>query len=373
MEKKIRLFADAHSFDKEYQGVRTFIKEIYTILLEQYPDLDIYFGGSNVKRLQEEFPLAKPENLLQYKSSGFSRFYSDIPGIIKQHKIDFAHFQYIVPFGRKQCRYITTMHDILFNDFAGDFSWPYRLSRNYLFKRGIQKADIKTTVSDYSRERIAHYYKIPQNEIAVIPNGVKASFASQFSSKEQAASYVRDNYDISNYILYVSRIEPRKNQLALMKAWVACGLHRKNIGLVFIGKESIPVREFNLLLHELGEQCPVYYIPQVDSQTLEAFYKGSILFVYPSRAEGFGIPPLEAAIAQAPVLCSNETAMKDFDFFEPWRFDPSNQRELQDKLSSIINNPPSEEKLQETARAVLQKYSWHRSARILHELIVGLL
>lgn len=371
MEKKIRLFADAHSFDKEYQGVRTFIKEIYTILLEQYPDLDIFFGCNNVKRLQEEFPLAKPENFLQYKSGGFLRFYSDIPRMLQEHKIDFAHFQYIIPFGRKQCRYITTTHDILFNDFKEDFSWPYRFARNYLFKRGIKNADIKTTVSAYSRERIAHYYKIPEKEIAVIPNGVNASFASQFTSRQQAADYVSDKYIIKDYILFVGRIEPRKNHVALLKAWVACGLHRKNIGLVFIGKESIPVQEFNRLVYELGEQYPVYYIPQVDPLTLEAFYKGCKLFVYPSRAEGFGIPPLEAAIAEAPVLCSSETAMMDFDFFEPWRFDPSNQQELQSKLSAIIENLPTEEKLRDIAQQVLQKYSWHRSAQLLHELIAG--
>jgi glycosyltransferase involved in cell wall biosynthesis len=370
LEKKIRLFADAHSFDKEFQGVRTFIKEIYTVLLAQYPDLDIFFGCTNVAQLQKEFPLAKPENFLPYKSGGFSRFYSDIPRMIREHKIDFAHFQYMVPFGRKQCRYITTTHDILFNDFAGDFSWPYRLARNYLFRRGIQKADIKTTVSTYSRERIAHYYKIPPNEIAVIPNGVHASFASQFISQQQAAAYIRDKYDLSDYILYVSRLEPRKNQLALIKAWAATGMHKKNIALVFIGKESITVQEFNRLLHELGKQYPVYYIPQVDPRSLEAFYKGSKLFVYPSRAEGFGIPPLEAAIAQAPVLCSRETAMMDFDFFEPWRFDPSNQQELENKLTAIIESPPGKEKLAEISRQVLQKYSWHESARLLHELIV---
>lgn len=368
MEKKIRLFVDAHSFDKEYQGVRTFLKEIYSILLEQYADLEIYFGCRNVQQLQEEFPLANPQNFLAYKSTGIARFYADIPRMIREKNIEFAHFQYIIPFGRKQCRYITTTHDILFNDFKKDFNWLYRLSRNYLFNRGIQQADIKTTVSAYSRERIAHYYHIPAEEIAVIPNGVNASFASQFTAPE-AAAFIRDKYKIENYILYVSRIEPRKNQVALIKAWVANGLHREKIPLVFIGKESIVVHEFNTLFSELNEEFPIYWFPQVDQRDLEAFYKACRVFAYPSRAEGFGIPPLEAAIAGVPVLCSRDTAMQDFDFFEPWQFDTAGKHELKNKLAGIISTPPTAEVLQSIRQKVLQKYSWGESARMLYELI----
>jgi glycosyltransferase involved in cell wall biosynthesis len=371
LKKKIRLFADAHSFDKEYQGVRTFLKEIYSILLEQYPDLEIFFGCSNVQHLQEEFPLANPANFLAYKSKGFSRFYSDIPRMIKEHRIDFAHFQYIVPFGRKRCKYITTTHDILFNDFARDFSWSYRLARNYFFKRGIQKADIKTTVSEYSRERIAHYYKIPGEDIAVIPNGVNANFGNEFKSRQEAAGFIRDKYKIEEFILYVSRIEPRKNQLALMQALLEKQFYNKQLPLVFIGRESIPVAGFRKWVSESGNDTyrPAYWFEQVEQRDLEAFYKACKLFVYPSRAEGFGIPPLEAAVSRVPVLCSQATAMRDFVFFEPWRFDPANQQEFMEKLLTILDNPPAEDKLEQIAQQVLQRYSWQGSARLLHDLI----
>jgi glycosyltransferase involved in cell wall biosynthesis len=65
-----------------------------------------------------------------------------------------------------------------------------------------------------------------------------------------------------------------------------------------------------------------YWIEQVEQADLNNFYLASRLFVYPSKAEGFGIPPLEAAGFHCPVLCSNATAMKDFDFFEPHIFNP---------------------------------------------------
>ena len=58
------------------------------------------------------------------------------------------------------------------------------------------------------------------------------------------------------------------------------------------------------------------------------FFKWSEFFIYPSKAEGFGIPPLEAAALATPVLCSQKTAMQDYDFFSPYLFDPENYNEF---------------------------------------------
>ena len=135
MDKKIKLFVDAHSFDKEYQGVRTYIKEMYNILLEHYPSLDIFFGATNVDQICTNFPLVKEKNIIHYKNRvNLLRFFHEIPSIIQKHGIDFAHFQYLSPFGKKKCVYIVTTHDILFNDFKSDFSYTYRFIRNFYLK-----------------------------------------------------------------------------------------------------------------------------------------------------------------------------------------------------------------------------------------------
>ena len=361
MEKKIKLFVDAHSFDKEYQGVRTYIKEIYNILLESYPSLDIFFGATSVDQIRTDFPLAKQENIIRYKNRiDLLRFFYDIPALIKQHQIEFAHFQYLSPFGKKRCVYIVTTHDILFNDFKSDFSYTHRSTRNFLFKRGIRQADIRTTVSAYSKGRIDYYFHVPANTIHVIPDGVNAHFASRFNSNEAAAIHISLKYNIRNYILYVSRIEPRKNHLALVQAYVEAGLYNKNISMVFIGKESIPVKELKEYQDILsGDQKKnIHWISQVGQDDLEAFYKGCLVFAYVSKGEGFGIPPLEAAVSKVPVLCSNQTAMSDYDFFKPHFFNPYDVQELIQKLNNLLNNPPGSLQLEKIANEVLTRYSW---------------
>jgi len=259
----------------------------------------------------------------------------------------------------------------LFNDLKQDFPTTYRYTRNLLFGRSFKQAQIKTTVSAYSSERISYHYNIPPAQITIIPNSANTFTAGTSSSKSVASKYISDKYGIENFILCVSRIEPRKNQALLLEAYLQLKLQKKNISLVFIGKESIDTPCFKNRLHaeQTQNENKIYWFEQVPPDDLQAFYSSCRLFVYPSKGEGFGIPPLEAAISKAPVLCSSTSAMKDFSFFNPYTFHPSNENELKDKLQWIINNPPCNEFLNNVAKQINEQYSWKKSAEILYRLI----
>lgn len=371
--KKIKLFVDAHVFDKEYQGAQTFIRELYTQLLVNYPNLDIYFGAYDTANISNIFPTVPQANILRYKKRtiGLLRYIFDIPAYIKKHHFDFAHFQYIAPKNRPGCKYIITLHDVLFNDFRQDFSFLYRISRNLLFGSSIKRAHIKTTVSAYSRQRICSYYNIPEADVHIIQNGVNDALMQFQSSKQEAIEVVEQDFGIKNFILYTSRIEPRKNQLLLLKRYLKLELYKCGIALVFIGEESIHTPALTKLIKGLsGEQKPLFYwIKQVSQPNLAAFYRACKLFVYPSKAEGFGIPPLEAAICGAPVLCSSATAMQDFTFFEPYRFDPADENDFEQKLSQMIDTTPSNIFMEKVAAQVRLQYNWQNSSNKFYNLL----
>lgn len=368
-DRAIKLFVDAHSFDAGYQGVRTFISELYAGLLSRYTHLDIYWGVEDAEKIKAVFPTVKDENILIYKKRrpAILRFIFDIPALVREHGFDYAHFQYIAPLRQGDCKYIVTTHDVLFKDHPSDFSWAYRLSRDILFRRSIRKADIKTTVSEYSKQRIAHHYHIPAAAIKVIPNGVSWPDIS----KEAARAIVKAKFGLEDFILYVSRIEPRKNHALLLKKYLKLGLYKQQIPLVFIGGRSVAVKELDELTSDLtDEQAAMFrWLPRVEEADLEAFYSACRLFVYPSKAEGFGIPPLEAAICEAPVLCSRATAMGCYSFFEPYTFDPDNEADLEQKLAGILAHPPGNGTIKNIAATVAKKYQWQQSARLFNDLL----
>jgi glycosyltransferase involved in cell wall biosynthesis len=373
--KKIKLFVDAHSFDTEYQGTQTFIRELYSGLLNTHPDLDIYWGAYHTERVQAALPGVNPANLLPYKKSrgGLSRFIFDIPVYLKKHQFDFAHFQYLAPLKQGNCQYIVTLHDVLFNTFPADFSWTYRTSRNFLFGRSIKNAAIKTTVSDYSQQRIADDHRIAADDIHVIPNGVNPDITKYHQSKAGAAALVKEKFGIENFILYVSRIEPRKNHALLLEKYLKLELYKQNIALVFIGVESVHVARLQNAIQNLTPQqlALFFWLKDMQPAALAAFYTACRLFVYPSKAEGFGIPPLEAAVCGAPVLCSSATAMSSFDFFEPYTFDPENEAEFEEKLSLMLQHPPSTTYLSGVANHINEQYQWKNSSEKFYDLLVA--
>ncbi|MFC0517080.1 glycosyltransferase family 4 protein [Mucilaginibacter angelicae] len=371
--KRIKLFVDAHSFDKEFQGAQTFIRELYNHLLAERPDIDIYIGARNTDNIRSLFPMLPPQNILPYKNRGVNilRFIFDIPAYIKKYRFDFAHFQYISPKKIAGCQYIVTMHDMLFNDFRKDFPILFSIPRNYLFGRSIKNADVKTTVSDYSKDRICDYYQIPADDVHIIQNGVSNSLLQYQASKQEAEDWIAEKFGIRNFILYTSRIEPRKNHLLLLQKYLKLKLYEKGTGLVFIGKASIKTPGLAKLIKNLTPEQKQFFrwIPQAEQADLAAFYRACKLFVYPSKAEGFGIPPLEAALCGAPVLCSSETAMKNFSFFAPYTFNPANHADFEQKLAMAIQQPPGYAFTSRVAQHIEQQYHWQKSGIIFYNLL----
>lgn len=175
--KRIRLFVDAHVFDGEHQGSRTFIKELYS-QLAQNGNLQLFMAAYNTGHLKAQFPDATNITYVKYSSKNkLFRLLFQIPYLLKKHQIDYAHFQYMVPL-IKPCRFIVTTHDVLFNDVPQYFSRWYRIQKNFLYRYAAVRADILTTVSAFSQQAISRYFKISTQNIHVIPHGVNAALFS---------------------------------------------------------------------------------------------------------------------------------------------------------------------------------------------------
>ena len=366
----IRLFVDAHVFDDLPQGTLTFVREIYKVLAGQ-PGIRLYLGAYDTANLAKFFPAGDSIVLIKYKSrSGLRRLLFDIPGIIRKHKIDYAHFQYITPIV-KNCKWIVTIHDVLFRDFPDEFSRTYRMMKRLLFGVSAMRADILTTVSEYSAGAIRKFLGTGSRPIHVIHNGVSARYFDPYDV-QRSREYIRAGYGFGRFLLYVSRIEPRKNHLFLLRAWLDLKLYERGMHLVFLGSESIAVPDFDRMLGGLAPEVRefVHIDSGIKDGDLLEMYRAATLFVYPSKAEGFGIPPLEAAALRIPTLCSDSAAMKDFSFFGRNQFDPYDYPAFRQRLQEVLADPPDQAFLDEVSAVVRREYSWEVSALKLYGLLM---
>jgi glycosyltransferase involved in cell wall biosynthesis len=353
----MNILIDAHIFDDKYQGTRTYIKGLYSALIPIAKDWNFFFVANDIENLKKEFGTHSNVNYIQYNSANkYYRLLVDLPRIIKENKIYFAHYQYITPFFNN-CFTIVTTHDILFKEerFKKYFPLKYRLINGFLFQISAKKADVLLTVSEYSKEKISEYYNLPSSSVHVTPNAVSDDFICNNKGS------VKKKYNLDKYILYVSRIEPRKNHIALLQAYTELRLWEQGYTLVFIGVEDIVSEELESYKLKYKKELAknVLWLEGIAYDELKCFYQDCELFVFPSFAEGFGIPPLEAISMKKKVLCSSATAMKDFNFPEKMSFNPSDIQELKSKIAIALTDGGG---LSEIKKELFLKYNWKQIA-----------
>ncbi len=368
----INVFIDGYLLNKEPQGTTTYIKEIYKKAALLNPNISFYIGCFKDVKIEKEFKVFQNIRFVYFKNQSRSyRMIFEIPAIINKYKFDFAHFQYVIPIIKnKNCKYIVTIHDILFNDYPKYFSKLYRYKRNFLFCRSAIKANFLLTVSEYSKKAIQENCKIKNKNIYITPNGVSNSFFEEYD-KEKSKKRIAKKFGFDNFILNISRIEPRKNQELLLMTYLDNRIFNTSTHLVFIGINSIENRKFNNLINGLkpDQKSKIHFIENLSKKTLTDFYKAAKMFVYPSKAEGFGIPPIEAGAFKIPVLCSNVTAMESFIFFKPHFFNPHNKDEFKRKFNIFYKNYNSID-LITIQNEIKLKYSWDLPAQVLTSIFI---
>ncbi|MCO6174796.1 glycosyltransferase family 4 protein [Flavobacterium sp. NRK F10] len=362
-ERRLRIMVDCHKFDEDYQGITTYIEGLYKKLVEQEA-IVFYFAARNINKLKETF--GEKENIkyikLNYRNK-WLRLLIDFPRIITLHKIDFAHFQYIVP-PFKFCKYINTIHDVLFLDYPVFFNRKYILKNKFLFKASSKLSDVVLTVSNYSKERIISNFKL-NKPVFVTPNAVNEVYYQKYN-KEEIQTNLNKKYNLQKYFLLVSRIEPRKNHLLLLKTFVEKAYY-KDYDLVFVGKKDLDYKELEVFLSNQTKEVKekIYFFNHVNNTELLDLIRGAELSVYPSLAEGFGIPPLETLAANIPTVCSNTTAMKDFSFLKEYQFNPEDSNDLAGKIDFALHNKG----ILPLIKEMKTKYNWETSANKYLEAI----
>lgn len=358
-----RIFVDCHVFDEGFQGTRSYIKGLYAELVKDETK-HFFFAAKDTDNLRSEFGDGPNITYIAFKSKGTTRrLLLEIPKLIWKHKIQWAHLQYRVP-PIKRCKYIVTTHDVLFIDFPEFFPVLGRIESIINYRLSARASEIVFTVSDYSKEKIAKHFGV-KNAI-VMPNGVPDVFFDDFD-RDEIRRQVKEEFGIDDYLIYVSRREFRKNQHLLMKYFTELKLHEK-MHLVFLGHETFKNPDFDAVWNQLDEAAreKILLFPNMGFEKMLLLVRGASASAYPSMAEGFGIPPLEAVAAKVPTICSNKTAMADFKFFGEDFFDPANAEEFKQKLLKVATAPRDEAQLELRRQIVKENYNWQKAADIFN-------
>src|SRR5205085_3650288 len=132
----------------------------------------------------------------------------------------------------------------------------------------------------------------------------------QYQHDPNFLNWVKEKYGLpDNYLLFTGRLNARKNIRGLIQSLQF--LEDKNISLVIVGEKNWKSPQVDELLIEKKTKERVIFTGFVPDGELAAIYAMAKTFCYPSFAEGFGLPPLEAMASGVPVVVSATTSMPE--------------------------------------------------------------
>lgn len=189
-------------------------------------------------------------------------------------------------------------------------TYRFKRLKNELWRRSAHWARHIITISQYSKNEIAHWFSIPENRISVIPLGVDERWFSEPTA--ESLERVRRHYQLPDrFFLSVGTLQPRKNIGTLIAAHRMLPRNlRYEIPLVVVGKAGWGCNDILAQLKhgDDGALRWLHYIPDGDIMPL---LQQATALVFPSLHEGFGLPVLEAFAAKIPVIASNTTALPE--------------------------------------------------------------
>jgi glycosyltransferase involved in cell wall biosynthesis len=235
---------------------------------------------------------------------------------------------------------------------------------NWSTKFSLRRAKKVITVSKFSKQEILENYKCAPDKIKVIHNGYNSELYRKINNKEKIDQKL-DKYGLrSPYILYVGRLERKKNVPALVEAFGIAKMENRDFSykLVLVGDADYGYDEIKCLIEEYNLNDEVLMPGWVKEADLPYIYNGAIAFVFPSRHEGFGIPVLQALACGVPVAASYITPLREVGGDGALYFDPCDTDSISGALQKITMDKNLREELVAKGYDRVKSFSWKRTA-----------
>ena len=357
---------DFHVVDGIFQGSRTHVLELFSEVIRISPDIRFVLFLEKIELLRKFSEVFSAENVeLVYMphANPIRRLCWQLPRLQQKYQLDILHTQYILPIPSFS-KGMVTIHDILFETHPQYFAPLFRLLSRILMRLSAWRASHVFTVSEYSRQEMLSRYLIAPKKISVIHNGVDES---RFYPGDTGKDVIENRGLISKgYFLSVGRLEPRKNHVTLLRAYAQ--LQDVTLPLVIAGQPHFGFDEVYQVIQELKLDGRVRILSDVNDDELPALYRHAKLFVYPTWAEGFGMPPLEAMASGVPVISSDLTSIPEVVGDAALLISPSNINALQNAMEHLLYDEEFYADMLQRGLIQAKRFKWNAQAEKVREV-----
>lgn len=298
-----------------------------------------------------------------------SRHYSlgeqtEILKILNELKPDLVHFPHFNHPLLYRGKFVVTIHDLILTQYAEGGGRLKRHAYKYVILHAAKKSQKILTVSSFVKDELVRAFDLPVNKVVVTYNGIDEKFQKITNPRTLKKA---ENYGLVNpYILSVGQWRSHKNLIRLVEAFAKIISDSKftgKIDLVFAGRDDPRYPELKNKIKELGLGDKVKFTGFVSDEDLPIIYNNASVFAFPSLAEGFGLPGLEAQACGVPVASSNRTSLPEVFGKGAVYFDPENVDDMAEKILTLLTDREQRVNIAREAEINVKKFSWDRTAQ----------
>ena len=261
---------------------------------------------------------------------------------------------------------VVVIHGLEALSFPKAYSVFVRKYQKITTQDAVKKASKLIAVSKAVKEDLKKYFDCPEEKIEVVyegahPSATLGTFGERQERKEKGV------------ILSVGRVEERKNQLRLVKAFKAFHEEKPDWKLVLVGPDGYGAEKvYNFLKKQSVEfQKAVELKGFQEHDEVMKFLADASVFAYPSLAEGFGLPILEAMSAGTPVLTSRGTACAEIGGEAVLQVDPLDVDDILRGLKEITSDENLRKTLVKKGHERVKEFSWEKCVDQIYSLLTN--
>jgi glycosyltransferase involved in cell wall biosynthesis len=339
-------------------GTETYARAVLPRLVRQWPEANFtIFCGRELGAELREQPWAPGTTVVTLPVSSNTRIRRTLaeqlllPFALKRARIDLVHSLASVTPVAAPCRTVTTIHDVNYKREPDAHTGLMARGMSVLVPAAARKSRRIVVSANSAGADLEHFLGVDPAKIDVVPLG--PGLDEQATPTPEAQLRERLQLGDGPLVLCVSPRRPHKNLERLVDA-----MRDLEATLVLPGYPTS--FDPDLVSHARGAR--VVLTGWIDNSDLEGLYATSRLLAFPSLAEGFGLPVLEAMRRGLPVACSATTSLPELVGDAALTFDPESTQDIAIAIKRLLDEDDLRRELAAKGRDRAKLFSWERTA-----------
>ena len=229
------------------------------------------------------------------------------------------------------------------------------------FRTGLKRCVHFLAISEFGRQEIMRTLHLRPDQVTRTYMGVRPGLGPL--PREVVQATLRRLKLPPRFLLYLGTIEPRKNVLALLKAYCSLPQHlRSRYPLLLVGGWGWNSADVAAYLDTEAKARGVLHLGYVPEEHMPALYNGARALIFPSFYEGFGLPPLEMMACGGAVIASTAGAIAETVGKRAHLVDPQNLDGWREAMRRVVEDDDWQQALRRGVEEVARPFTWEACA-----------